>query len=63
MQSIQLNTEDAQNFTQYGLQYLGFLSTLDSLKSPPPSYQKPAIDVVAEFRNTSSQVASGSLTS
>ena len=66
MQSIPLNPQHAQNFTQYLQDYIPFMSLLGWLKSPPASYQKPAVDVLSQLQNISTQIGSsgsGSLTS
>ncbi|KAH8732999.1 peptidase S41 family protein [Phaeosphaeriaceae sp. PMI808] len=54
--SVPFNSAVATRFIQYWNETIQFQSTLAYLKNPPPGYQQPAIDVVAELNRIQQQI-------
>lgn len=57
--SVPFNAAVATRFINYINTTLQFQSTLAYLKDPPPGYQQPAVDVLAELQNIQTNVTTG----
>ena len=57
--SVPFNPAVATRFIQYYNDTLQFQSTLAYLKSPPPSYQQPAVDLIAGLNEIQSAIDTG----
>ena len=57
--SVPFNPAVATRFIQYYNDTLQFQSTLAYLKSPPASYQQPAVDLIAGLNEIQSDIDSG----
>ncbi|MCJ1381039.1 hypothetical protein MMC17_004148 [Xylographa soralifera] len=57
--SVPFNATVASQFIQYYNDTLQFQSTLAYLKNPPPSYQQPAIDLLAGLATIQQQISNG----
>ncbi|CAH0047098.1 unnamed protein product [Clonostachys solani] len=61
--SVQLVPDDALKTINYLKNYSDFDTTLSFLKKPPPSYQKPAIDIMGRLEQVADNVRNGKYTS
>ena len=57
--SVMINVQDATQFLDSIVPYLNFQTSLAYLKDPPPSYQKPAVDVLGEIQSVRNNLTSG----
>ncbi|KAF4628445.1 hypothetical protein G7Y89_g9714 [Cudoniella acicularis] len=62
LRSVPINVTAAAGLINLYLPYLQFQSTLGWLKSPPPSYQQPATDIVGGFNDILTKVQSEQFT-
>jgi hypothetical protein len=56
---VPFNAAVASRLLKYYNDTISFHSTLSYLKSPPPSYQQPSIDLIAEFQKLQDGIDGG----
>ena len=62
IKGIQLNVNDTTQLLDWLVPYLGFQSTLTYLKDPPPSYERPPVDILGGIQDLKNEVINGTFT-